>query len=65
MYVTRWALKLIYFTAFLPFAAKYPEEKVIDIVQKTWAKMSAKGQQVALALDLPEEALNIIKKALS
>ena len=50
---------------FLPFASKYDEAKVIDIVQKTWAKMSEKGHQAALALDLPEEALEVIKKALS
>ena len=50
---------------FLDFAAKYPEEKVIDIVQKTWGKMSDKAHDAALKLSLPEEALTIIKKALS
>jgi hypothetical protein len=50
---------------FLPFAAKFDEEKVIDIVQKTWKKMSEQGHQAALALDLPEEALAVITKALS
>jgi len=52
-------------TGFLPFAAKFTEEKVIDIVQKTWGKMSEQAQQAALALDLPKEALAIIGKALS
>ena len=51
-------------TAFLAFAAKHPEEKIIDIVQKTWAKMSEKAHQAALSLDLPEDALAIIGKAL-
>jgi len=50
---------------FLEFAAKYPEEKVIDIVQKTWNKMSDKAHDAALKLSLPDEALTIIKKALS
>ena len=50
---------------FLEFAAKYPEEKVIDIVQKTWNKMSEKAHDAALKLSLPDEALTIIKKALS
>ena len=50
---------------FLPFAAKYEEAKVIDIVQKTWNKMSDSGHAAALALDLPQEALDVIKKALS
>ncbi|MCM8533018.1 MAG: DUF4202 domain-containing protein [Lentisphaeraceae bacterium] len=52
-------------TAFLDFAKKYPEEKVIDIVQKTWNKMSTRAQEEALKLDLTEEALNLVKKALS
>ena len=52
-------------TAFLPFAAKHEEAKVIDIVQKTWGKMSEQAHQAALQLNLPEEALDIVKKALS
>ena len=52
-------------TAFLDFAAKYPEEKVIDIVQKTWNKMSDKAHEAALKLSLPAEALTLIQKALS
>ena len=52
-------------TGFLTFAAKHSEEKVINIVQKTWAKMSEQAQQAALALDLPEDAVTIIKKALA
>ena len=52
-------------TGFLEFAAKYPEEKIIDIVQKTWNKMSDKAHDAALKLSLPEEALTIIQKALS
>ncbi len=52
-------------TGFLDFAAKYAEEKVIDIVQKTWHKMSDKAHDAALKLSLPDEALTIIQKALS
>jgi len=33
---------------FEPFAAKHPEKKTIDILQKTWRKMSKKGQVAAL-----------------
>ncbi|UGU16890.1 DUF4202 domain-containing protein [Sinomicrobium kalidii] len=46
------------------FAAKHPEEKIIDIVQKTWAKMSESGQQAALELKLSPEASGLVKKAL-
>lgn len=50
---------------FLRFSKKYSEEKLIDIVQKTWKKMSDKGHEAALKLALPESALTLIKKALS
>lgn len=49
---------------FLPFAAKHQESKVIDIVQKTWKKMSEQGQAAALELPLSDTALILIKKAL-
>lgn len=50
---------------FLPFAAKHSEDKVISIVQKTWAKMSERGQQEALKLPLEETAQLLVKKALA
>jgi len=34
---------------FEAFAAKHPEEKTIDILQKTWRKMSVKGHHAALS----------------
>ena len=50
---------------FEPFAAKHPEEKTIDILQKTWRKMSNKGHKAALKLPLSKYALNLISKAIS
>jgi len=38
---------------FEEFAAEHPHEKVLSVVQKTWNKMSERGHQAALALDLP------------
>jgi hypothetical protein len=54
----------------LEFAGKHPEyseEKWIEIVQKTWKKMSASGQQFALsgAIKLPEPLVPLIQKALA
>ncbi|MEP3388056.1 MAG: DUF4202 domain-containing protein [Reichenbachiella sp.] len=49
---------------FAEFAAEHEEEKVISIVQKTWAKMTEKGHEMALKLDYSPEDLSIIKKAL-
>jgi hypothetical protein len=50
---------------FLDFAAQHPEDKVIDIVRKTWRKMTPRGQELALQLPLPEQALTLVGKALS
>ncbi len=52
---------------FAEFTARedMPEEKLIDILQKTWRKMSEQGQQEALKLDLSPELQEIISNALS
>lgn len=50
---------------FEDFAAKHKEDKVIDIVQKTWAKMSEKGQAAALKLPLSKTTLELVGKALA
>ena len=47
------------------FASSHTEEKVIDILRKTWRKMSEKGQQAALALSLSEETKTLVGKALN
>ncbi|MDP2526781.1 DUF4202 domain-containing protein [Maribacter dokdonensis] len=49
---------------FEPFAHKHPEDKTIDILQKTWRKMSTKGQEAALELPLSKFSLDLITKAL-
>lgn len=50
---------------FEPFAQKYSEEKLIDILQKTWRKMSDKGHDAALKLPLSDTSLVLVTKALS
>jgi hypothetical protein len=50
---------------FLDFAAQHPVEKVIDIVRKTWRKMTPRGQELALQLDLPEAAQKLVGQALA
>jgi hypothetical protein len=54
----------------LEFVGKHPdysEEKWIEIIQKTWRKMSAEAQQFALsgAVDLPESLVPLIQNAVS
>ena len=46
------------------FIAKHTDEKIIDILQKTWGKMSTKGQELALKTNLSPHSLNLVKKAL-
>lgn len=50
---------------FEAFAAKHETEKVIDIVRKTWKKMSPRGHEAALGLPLSESSLALVKQALS
>jgi len=50
---------------FADFAAKHDEQKVIQILQRTWKKMSARAQTAALELPLAPEARRLIERALS
>jgi hypothetical protein len=46
------------------FCTKHSDEKVIDIVQKTWRKMSAGGQALALGLPLEGRPQDLVLRAL-
>ncbi|RLT33793.1 MAG: DUF4202 domain-containing protein [Chloroflexi bacterium] len=50
---------------FTDFSQKHDEAKLIDILQKTWKKMSPEGHAAALGLALPEEARGLVEKALA
>ena len=50
---------------FHDFAREHSEDKIIDIVQKTWAKMTEKGHEMALNLNYESADLKLIQKALS
>ena len=47
------------------FARKHDEDKLIDIIRKTWNKMSEKGHAAALKLPLSEGMLGLVGKALA
>ena len=49
---------------FSNFAKAHSDEKLIDILRKTWRKMSEKGQRAALELPLDENSKILIEKAL-
>lgn len=50
---------------FEEFAAKHTDEKVIDILKKTWVKMSDKGHSAALTLTFSDKSLALVKQAIS
>lgn len=47
-----------------PFSEKHPTEKLIDIIQKTWAKMSQEGHKAALTIPLSADLQQLVAKAL-
>lgn len=46
------------------FAKKHDHDKLIDIIQKTWGKMSETGHEAALQLPLGSSELGLVKEAL-
>ncbi len=54
-----------YLQPFIDKYAHYDEDKLVDIVAKTLLKMSPKGHEAALALDLPAEHRALIEKAIA
>jgi len=47
------------------FSAKHSDEKIVDILKKTWKKMSEKGHQEALKLSYSEKVKSLIKNAIA
>jgi hypothetical protein len=47
------------------FATQHDEVKVLDILLKTWAKMSPRGHEVALTLPMSPEARRLVEQALA
>lgn len=47
------------------FAPKHDEAKLIDILRKSWRKMSPAGHAAALGLNLPPPLRRIVEKAVS
>ena len=44
---------------------KHPESKLIDVLQKTWKKMSPRARELALELDLDADDRALIERALA
>lgn len=50
---------------FEEFAAKHDENKIVDILQKTWKKMSKEGHEEALKIKFSNKSLLLIRQAIS
>jgi hypothetical protein len=46
------------------FAARHPDEKVVEIVAKTWLKMSSRGHELAAELPLGDREAALVRRAL-
>ncbi len=57
---------LVFLEHYFPsFARRHEEPKLIGILQKTWAKMSARARDAALELDYPDAERALLHRALS
>jgi hypothetical protein len=52
-------------SAFATQHADYPREKFVDILKKTWRKMSPRAQEMARALALPPAIATLVQEATS
>ncbi|EUC32302.1 hypothetical protein COCCADRAFT_5974 [Bipolaris zeicola 26-R-13] len=49
---------------FEAFEREHDEEKIVGILRKTWGKMSERGHELALGMDMPGRRGEVLKKAL-
>ena len=57
---------LVFLTYYLPaFVEQHEELKGIEVLRKTWRKMSTRGQSVALELDLPDDLRSLVGSAIA
>jgi len=47
------------------FSEKHTDEKIVEILRKTWKKMSARGHEAALALPLSPRLSRLVQAALA
>jgi tRNAThr (cytosine32-N3)-methyltransferase len=51
--------------AFAAQHSDYPREKFVDILRKTWRKMSPRAHELALGLDLPTPIAGLVREAVA
>lgn len=50
---------------FADFSGRHEEAKIVDILRKTWAKMSGRGREAALTITMPPRARALLERALA
>jgi hypothetical protein len=50
---------------FEEFKDKHDEDKIVNILKKTWVKMSKEGQDLALQIPMTDECKSLVQKALA
>jgi hypothetical protein len=50
---------------FEEFEKLHDEEKIVSILRKTWGKMSDKGHELALKIEMSDRARELVGKALA
>ncbi len=52
-------------TQFEQLSDRVPDDRMVDVLRKTWAKMSPAGREFALALELPAHQRQLVERALA
>lgn len=47
------------------YAGRLPDEKMVEVLRKSWTKMSAQGREFALTLDLGPTGSELVRRALA
>lgn len=50
---------------FEEFQTKHDEQKIVNILKKTWGKMSETGREMALEIEMGEECRGLVERALA
>lgn len=57
---------LVFLEHYFPdFAERHEADKIVDILKKTWRKMSPRGHQAALGIEMPEALAKLVDRALA
>ena len=49
---------------FESFEKQHEEDKIVNIIRKTWGKMSERGHELALEIPMSQRCKDLVQKAL-